>query len=91
MKKLYSTVATHTHDAFLIMKLMKPGTQLILQREPNPKHPAGIAIYREGKRLGFLPKSVCGRIAPMIDGRKFVICVKSGTGPTDVELTVEEA
>lgn len=90
MKELHTNIAIHSRDTHMILKQIPVGTQLWMKREPNPKNKHGIGIYREARRMGFLPKTVCERIAPLIDEGKFVICVKTKDGPTSVKLVVAE-
>ena len=88
VKELFSVIAVHSRDAHQILKLMNPGTQLWMMKEGHRKNPNGIGVFHENKRLGYLPKSICDKIRPLMEAGKFVICVKTKDGPATVKFVI---
>jgi hypothetical protein len=57
---------------------LKPGCTLLLEREPRNRHDANAVIVKWGARqLGYLPRDLAGKIAPLMDGGVKVIVRKA--------------
>jgi hypothetical protein len=69
MPKKYPVVGTQWSDVSEgFVANMEPGTPVLLVREPhNPKDPNAIAIYVEGKRIGYVPRNQNAVLAQFID------------------------
>lgn len=68
MPKNYSIVGTQNYVDERFMMELKPGTPVLLVREPtNQYDPAAVAVFIDGKRIGYIPKKQNGVISQFID------------------------
>lgn len=75
MPNRYSIVGTQfTGVPESFVAALKPGTPAVLVREPeNPHDPNAIAIYVEGKRIGYVPKKQNAVLAQFIDQKGSIV------------------
>jgi hypothetical protein len=69
MPNRYSIVGTQfTGIPESFVAALKAGTPAVLVREPaNPHDPNAIAVYVDGRRIGYVPKKQNGVLAQFID------------------------
>lgn len=68
--QIYSIVATEHCGAKAkeLIKILKPGTALVLVREPANKFDKNaIAVYADGEKIGYIPKNKNILLAAAID------------------------
>lgn len=85
MAKQYSIVGSNFVKAEEFIKTLAVGTEVVLVREPtNAFDPNAVAIWAEGRKVGYVPKKSNAILAAFIDqsGRAWM--------PPGAEITVGE-
>lgn len=89
-KQTYSIVATNycSQKAQVLIKALKPGTAVVLVREPDNKvDKNAVAVWVDGEKIGFIPKATNRALAAFIDqgGRDWKVPpTPTGDAPANV-------
>ncbi len=75
-----------------------PDARLELRREPeNPHDSKAVAVYWRGRKLGYLPRYLCGRPAALMDQRRTVFATlacrpsgRPGWGALQIKVWLEQ-
>lgn len=68
MPKSYSIVGMNWTKTEDFVKSIAPGTPVVLIREPNNEHDTNaVAVWIEGRKVGFIPKKQNAVLASFID------------------------
>lgn len=68
MPKNYSIVGIEHRKAEDLVKKLQPGMPAVLVREPNnPFDPLAVAVWVDGKHVGYIPKKQNQALAQFID------------------------
>jgi hypothetical protein len=74
------------------VRMLRPNTLLTLLREPSNKHdPNAIEVFHNDFKLGYLPRGVATRIAPLMNRGVKVDCLKATWGIGIVTLIWDES
>lgn len=84
MPNRYSIVGTQfTGLSEAFMASLKSGSSALLVREPaNPYDPNAVAVYVDGKRIGYVPKKQNGILAQYIDQQGGIMQLAMDAAPT---------
>lgn len=68
MPKAYSIVGANFRNAEEAVAALQPGTPITLVREPeNPYDKNAIAVFADGRHIGYIPKKQNAALAAFID------------------------